>query len=74
MDGWVVTPRRGKAVEINALWYNALRVMEEWARDDNDRAAADQYAESAARVRSHSTNGSGVRNAASFWTSRTGKG
>src|SRR5207248_5588463 len=21
-DGWVVTPRRGKAVEINALWYN----------------------------------------------------
>src|SRR4029077_704659 len=21
---WVVTPRRGKAVEINALWYNAL--------------------------------------------------
>jgi predicted glycogen debranching enzyme len=25
----VVTPRRGKAVEINALWYNALRFMEE---------------------------------------------
>ena len=25
---WVVTPRRGKAVEINALWYNALRLME----------------------------------------------
>jgi predicted glycogen debranching enzyme len=24
---WVVTPRYGKAVEINALWYNALRVM-----------------------------------------------
>ena len=24
---WVVTPRRGKAVEINALWYNALRLM-----------------------------------------------
>src|SRR6185295_13518195 len=24
VDGWVVTPRRGKAVEINALWYNAL--------------------------------------------------
>ena len=23
-DDWVVTPRRGKAVEINALWYNAL--------------------------------------------------
>lgn len=25
---WVVTPRMGKPVEINALWYNALRVME----------------------------------------------
>jgi 4-alpha-glucanotransferase len=24
---WVVTPRIGKPVEINALWYNALRVM-----------------------------------------------
>ncbi|MEO8369137.1 MAG: amylo-alpha-1,6-glucosidase, partial [Candidatus Solibacter sp.] len=24
---WVVTPRRGKAVEINALWYNALRLL-----------------------------------------------
>ncbi len=28
VDDWVVTPRRGKPVEINALWYNALRVME----------------------------------------------
>ena len=27
---WVVTPRRGKAVEINALWYNALRLTVEW--------------------------------------------
>jgi Amylo-alpha-1,6-glucosidase len=25
---WVVTPRRGKAVEINALWCNALRLLE----------------------------------------------
>ncbi len=29
---WVVTPRRGKAVEINALWYNALRLLEGWLR------------------------------------------
>jgi predicted glycogen debranching enzyme len=28
---WVVTPRTGKAVEINALWYNALRVMARFA-------------------------------------------
>jgi predicted glycogen debranching enzyme len=27
---WVVTPRRGKAVEINGLWYNALRLLESW--------------------------------------------
>jgi len=27
---WVVTPRRGKAVEINALWYNSLRLLAEW--------------------------------------------
>ncbi|HEX9059025.1 MAG TPA: amylo-alpha-1,6-glucosidase [Clostridia bacterium] len=26
VDDWVVTPRHGKAVEINALWYNALKV------------------------------------------------
>lgn len=26
IDEWVVTPRIGKPVEINALWYNALRI------------------------------------------------
>ncbi len=29
---WVVTPRRGKPVEVNALWYNALRLMDGWSR------------------------------------------
>jgi predicted glycogen debranching enzyme len=33
VDDWVVTPRRGKAVEINALWYNALRLLNRWTRD-----------------------------------------
>jgi predicted glycogen debranching enzyme len=33
---WVVTPRRGKAVEINALWYNALRLLENWFTDEKD--------------------------------------
>jgi predicted glycogen debranching enzyme len=32
VDDWVVTPRTGKAVEINALWYNALRTMADFAR------------------------------------------
>jgi predicted glycogen debranching enzyme len=31
VDDWVVTPRRGKPVEINALWYRALTLMESWA-------------------------------------------
>ena len=29
---WVVTPRIGKPVEVNALWYNALRSMARFAR------------------------------------------
>lgn len=46
---WVVTPRIGKPVEVNALWYNALCVMAEFAgRLGLDPAG---YAESAARVR-----------------------
>ena len=32
VDDWVVTPRRGKAVEINALWYNALCLTRGWLR------------------------------------------
>jgi predicted glycogen debranching enzyme len=32
VDDWVVTPRIGKPVEVNALWYNALRVMASFAR------------------------------------------
>ncbi|MBO0794042.1 MAG: glycogen debranching enzyme family protein, partial [Ktedonobacteraceae bacterium] len=31
VGNWVVTPRRGKPVEINALWYAALTAMEAWA-------------------------------------------
>ena len=46
-DDWIVTPRRGKAVEINALWYNALRLMERWAGERGEdpseyRALADR--------------------------------
>src|SRR5215471_5102045 len=38
---WVVTPRRGKAVEINALWYNALRLLADWLREAHDPDADD---------------------------------
>jgi predicted glycogen debranching enzyme len=33
VDDWVVTPRRGKAVEINALWYNALCLLAGWLEE-----------------------------------------
>ena len=46
---WVVTPRRGKAVEINALWYNALRLLAKWVAEEGGDARA--YAELAARAR-----------------------
>lgn len=41
VNGWVVTPRRGKAVELNALWYNAVRLLEQWlSQEDGDSATA----------------------------------
>ncbi|HEX7050561.1 MAG TPA: amylo-alpha-1,6-glucosidase [Longimicrobiales bacterium] len=49
VDGWVVTPRAGKAVEVNALWYNALRRAGELARAVG--ADAGLYVELADRVR-----------------------
>jgi predicted glycogen debranching enzyme len=45
VDDWVVTPRRGKAVEINALWYNALRLLEGWVREEQGDEAAKGLAE-----------------------------
>jgi predicted glycogen debranching enzyme len=48
---WVVTPRRGKPVEINALWFNALQLLEGWLRSAGETAAADEFAAHAARVR-----------------------
>ncbi len=46
MDGWlgdwVVTPREGKAVEINALWYLLLRFLEELGQPEADAAAQAQ--------------------------------
>jgi glycogen debranching enzyme len=48
---WVVTPRRGKAVEINALWYNALCLMVEWLHEFDRREAANVLLGEAQRVR-----------------------
>jgi 4-alpha-glucanotransferase len=46
---WVVTPRQGKPVEINALWYNALAIMAEFAEMLGHSAS--EYRQWAAQVR-----------------------
>jgi predicted glycogen debranching enzyme len=48
---WVVTPRRGKPVEIQALWYNALRLLERWVREEDGEEMAQPLADHAARAR-----------------------
>jgi predicted glycogen debranching enzyme len=48
---WVVTPRHGKAVEIQALWYNALRIMEHLANEFGDEKDEKRYAEMAVQAR-----------------------
>lgn len=63
VDGWVVTPRRGKAVELNALFYNALRLMERWLHEEGDPQRAQQMGLHAQRTR-ESFN-------ARFWNPRT---
>jgi predicted glycogen debranching enzyme len=47
----IVTPRRGKPVEIQALWYNALRIMESLARRYGDTERAAMYTAMAYRAR-----------------------
>jgi glycogen debranching enzyme len=44
IEGEAVTPRAGKAVEIQALWYNALRIMELLATKFGDKGLAEKYA------------------------------
>lgn len=61
---WVVTPRHGKAVEIQALWYNALRVLEGMAGQFGD-AAAETFCCGLARQASESFN-------RGFWNDEAG--
>ncbi len=51
VDGWVVTPRRGKAVEINGLWYNALKLLETWLCEERRDDDAARFGEHAKRAR-----------------------
>jgi predicted glycogen debranching enzyme len=63
VDGRCATPRAGKAVEINALWYNALRSMAEWGLAAGD-AEARGYDADAERV--------AASFARAFWNPRRG--
>ncbi len=47
---WVVTPRSGKPVEIQALWYNALRIAADLTRREGQSLQADSFDELATRA------------------------
>jgi predicted glycogen debranching enzyme len=61
---YVVTPRQGKAVEIQALWYNALRVMEDLATRFGDKTGRAKYRAMAARAKRSFNQ--------TFWNEETG--
>jgi predicted glycogen debranching enzyme len=43
VDNWVVTPRIGKAVEINSLWFNAIKILEYLSGEYGKVDLADYY-------------------------------
>ena len=51
VDDFVVTPRQGKPVEVNALWYNALRTMAQFATVLKDVTLAHEYTTMADKTR-----------------------
>jgi predicted glycogen debranching enzyme len=61
---WVVTPRQGKPVEIQSLWYNALKIMEELAAEFRDEENESLYASMAGRARASFNE--------SFWNEEAG--
>ena len=44
MDGWPVTPRNGKPVEVNALWHHALALLSRWTRRRGQADEAERFA------------------------------
>jgi predicted glycogen debranching enzyme len=52
VNGQVITPRNGKPVEVNALYYNALRLMAQWAKKFGEAEQATIYEQHAAVVES----------------------
>jgi predicted glycogen debranching enzyme len=47
---WVVTPRSGKPVEVNALWYNAICFLRDLAGENNEREDQQRFAELAIKI------------------------
>jgi predicted glycogen debranching enzyme len=64
MGDWVVTPRRGKAVEINALWYNALSLLSGWLEEEGQAGPSEEMAKLASRTRQSFNQ--------RFWNAETG--
>ncbi|REJ75990.1 MAG: glycogen debranching protein [Acidobacteria bacterium] len=53
---WVVTPRAGKPVEIQALWYNALRTMEDLAKQLGKTGESKRFRDLALKAKRSFTN------------------
>ena len=51
VDGQPITPRAGKAVEIQALWYNTLKTMELLANRFKEKSEAEKYGQMAEKAR-----------------------
>lgn len=51
VDGIAVTPRNGKAVEINSMWYNSLKIMENLCKRYNKNVKAKRYKELAQKTK-----------------------
>lgn len=51
VDGQPITPRTGKAVEVQALWYNALKTAELLAKRFMENTEAERYAQMAAKAK-----------------------
>jgi len=52
IGSWVVTPRSGQPVEIQALWFNALKAMEDLGTRFNDQESVKRFRSSSALVQS----------------------
>lgn len=63
VTNWVVTPRTGKQVEINALWYNALLTMTDFSHQLGAGFVSNDYAQRAERVKA---------SFARFWNQESG--